>query len=728
MSTGSGGGAQVGAGGAGGGAGTSVGAPSSGGGSGGDPFGPLIASLDALDKTLAGVVSGMSVTAVLDTKPLENALYNFNKVFGSTLAVFHKSLDNTFSSFTKAFDTSLIGFVGNFTTAFATSISNLSAVLATINTGGGGGGGGGRGGRRVIPRNRPLAQQEAEKIARGDNRQTGNEAMVKNVTAARNDYIQTLADKKTATITITKAVEEILINTGFKAAKIKPKTLWEKRDDVIKRDVTLREIAADTESMGYGFGPLNWLQPKFRTAEEKAKADIKRDLYNKESKIIYNKMAPSMGLPLKGVPVPKGFDWKGMAGGAGLGILFASAGAGIGLLVAKLLGPVLRKGFDPLIKATEDTISALDPFAEAINTSLAPLREFGNEVKRWSIVAGMAASFNMKRTNAEAGGNLNNLLADNAKMITGIFSSPMTGIMAAADAIGKFVEMADPAAMAVYQQTMRDTFAVIGNALKPAMIELTKMFRMFADDFNVVLQNAIPTIVISLNSLAEAFRNNLPNIIVLMERYVQDLAKMAGSASGQTDWKRLDKGYQEFVAGGMKVDRNASYFAPPPKISTGYGAPIIPYSSRQDSDSEAFEKYFKNAQKISGSKLTMDSPEGLAWIKKIIDAGVGTKKSPSTVGMARPENAAYGNVADVGREAVRRAFEGSRQQDLLRQQNRDDTREGTKQGVIEGLTAVQSNKSSPIFQRNGRIPWSPPDHGDNFGGLGQYTKDPAFIK
>ena len=257
------------------------------------------------------------------------------------------------------------------------------------------------------------------------------------------------------------------------------------------------------------------------------------------------------------------------------------------------------------------------------------------------------------------------------------------------------------------------------------MIELTKMLRMFADDFNVVLQNAIPSIVSSLKSLAEAFKNNLPNIIVLMERYVNDLAKTAKSASGQTDWKKLNEGMLEYKENNFTAKQEKEVFFDP--IFGGE----VGKNPNPKSKSQLFQEQAIAYGKLTGKKFGPNdrlTNELIADFEKVIKAGLGTNKSPSTVGMARPENAAYSNVADVGREAVRRAFEGSRQQDLLRQQNRDDTKEGTKQGVIEGLAADRANKSSPIFQRNGQIPWAPPDNGDNFGGLGQYTKDPAFAK
>ena len=89
------------------------------------------------------------------------------------------------------------------------------------------------------------------------------------------------------------------------------------------------------------------------------------------------------------------------------------------------------------------------------------------------------------------------------------------------------------------------------------------------------------------------------------------IAKIKGT--GEIDWNKLGKGYEEFIAGGMKVTpgysppwRPASYFANNANL-------------KQDSNSEVFKKFFENAQKISGSKLAMDSPDGLTWIKKIID-------------------------------------------------------------------------------------------------------------
>jgi hypothetical protein len=268
----------------------------------------------------------------------------------------------------------------------------------------------------------------------------------------------------------------------------------------------------------------------------------------------------------------------------------------------------------------------------------------------------------------------------------------MVGIMDAANMIGKFVDMVDPAAMSAFQQTMRDTFAVVGTALRPVMVELTRMLRSFADHLHPILQGAMPRILSGLQAMAEAFERNIPLITLMLEKFLGDTLKAvdkSGNLFGEElKPEKLIKDFEQYQKG-IKVDKETSGLQK-------FGERFI---YRTDRTFELTKNFIGTATKI----LKLAGKEGgieknkeflVNFLKSIIDK----TKPPSTVGLARVTEASYGGVAEVGREAVRRAFEGSRLQDLTRKNNREDIETATYNAFIKALE--QWSSGSKIYEKD----------------------------
>lgn len=420
-----------------------------------------------------------------------------------------------------------------------------------------------------------------------------------------------------------------------------------------------------------------------------------RDYLRNADKERKNPITPSFGIQPPSTPKVTngtgGFDWKKLGTAAGLGFAF-TGGAGIAAAAIVKLMPKLLKAFEPVVDLGNALVDSLDPFAEAVNTALTPLRDLANQLKRFSMLGGYGASFNMNRINAEFEANLNNLMGDMLKTISSVFSNPMVGIMDAANMIGKFVDMVDPAAMSAFQQTMRDTFAVIGTALRPVMVELTRMLRSFADHLHPILQGAMPRILSGLQAMAEAFERNIPLITLMLEKFLGDTLKAvdkSGNLFGEElKPEKLIKDFEQYQKG-IKVDKETSGLQK-------FGERFI---YRTDRTFELTKNFIGTATKI----LKLAGKEGgieknkeflVNFLKSIIDK----TKPPSTVGLARVTEASYGGVAEVGREAVRRAFEGSRLQDLTRKNNREDIETGTYNAFIKALE--QWSSGSKIYEKD----------------------------
>jgi hypothetical protein len=383
-----------------------------------------------------------------------------------------------------------------------------------------------------------------------------------------------------------------------------------------------------------------------------------------------------------------GFDWKKLLGAAGLGFAF-TGGAGVAAAAIVKLLPKVVKAFEPVIDLGNALVDSLDPLAETINSALTPFRDLANQLKRFSVLGGFGASFNMNRINAQFESNLNDLMGSMLETVSSIFSNPLAGIMNAASMIGKFVDMVDPAAMALFQQTMRDTFAVIGTALRPAMFELSKMLRSFADHLHPVLQGAMPRIMSGLESLATAFEKNLPLITLMIEKFVGDFTKQIDKSGSlfenALDPKKLMKDFENYQKG-IKVKEETG----------GFEKAFERFVYRTDREFELKKGFQSTANlilKLAGKEGGIEKNKDFltSFLKTIIDK----TKPASTVGLARVTDASYGGVAEVGREAVRRAFEGSRLQDLTRKNNREDIETATYNAFIKALE--QWSSGSKIY-------------------------------
>jgi hypothetical protein len=461
---------------------------------------------------------------------------------------------------------------------------------------------------------------------------------------------------------------------------------------------------------GFMPGPLSKMDKQVKTVEEEVKDLLTKATRRKEVNKLYNEQAASMGLPPRGPNKPTtagagGFDWKKLLGAAGLGFAF-TGGAGVAAAAIVKLLPKVVKAFEPVIDLGNALVDSLDPLAETVNTALTPFRDLANQLKRFSVLGGFGASFNMNRINAQFESNLNDLMSNMLDTISSIFSNPLAGIMNAASMIGKFVDMVDPAAMSAFQQTMRDTFAVIGTALRPAMIELTRMLRSFADHLHPVLQGAMPRILSGLQAMAEAFERNIPLITLMLERFLGDITKQVDQ-SGRMFGEELKpetilKGLQEY----NKPTELSSFEKAKPKgfwaqLFEGVGSSELnTYSVQKDRDlpglpkkSETLLKFESTLNKIlmvAGKEGGIEKNKEFlnTFLKSIVDK----EKLKSTVGLARVTDASYGGVAEVGREAVRRAFEGSRLQDLTRQNNREDIEQGTYAAFKKALDEFKSGE------------------------------------
>lgn len=463
---------------------------------------------------------------------------------------------------------------------------------------------------------------------------------------------------------------------------------------------------------GFMPGPLSKMDKQVKTVEEEVKDLLTKATRRKEVNKLYNEQAANMGLPPRGPTGPKGlpsgsggFDWKKLGSAAGLGFAF-TGGAGIAAAAIVKLLPKLLKAFEPVVELGNALVDSLDPFAEAVNTALTPLRDLANQLKRFSMLGGYGASFNMNRINAEFEANLNNLMGDMLKTISSVFSNPMVGIMDAANMIGKFVDMVDPAAMSLFQQTMRDTFAVIGTALRPAMIELTRMLRSFADHLHPVLQGAMPRIMSGLQALAEAFERNMPLITLMIERFVGDLTKQvdkSGTLFGEElKPENILKGLSEFNKS-SKENKLAKEKTVMDRFIEGLSMADTVAGGKESAQATitSFEKTLLRVLMVAGKEGGIEKNRTFltSFLKSIVDK----EKLKSTVGLARVTEASYGGVAEVGREAVRRAFEGSRLQDLTRQNNREDIETATYNAIIKALEQFKTGEK--IYEK------SPPHSG-----------------
>lgn len=444
---------------------------------------------------------------------------------------------------------------------------------------------------------------------------------------------------------------------------------------------------------GFMPGPLSKMDKQVKTVEEEVKDLLTKATRRKEVNKLYNEQAASMGLPPRGPNKPTtagagGFDWKKLLGAAGLGFAF-TGGAGVAAAAIVKLLPKVVKAFEPVIDLGNALVDSLDPLAETINSALTPFRDLANQLKRFSVLGGFGASFNMNRINAQFESNLNDLMGSMLETVSSIFSNPLAGIMNAASMIGKFVDMVDPAAMALFQQTMRDTFAVIGTALRPAMFELSKMLRSFADHLHPVLQGAMPRIMSGLESLATAFEKNLPLITLMIEKFVGDFTKQIDKSGSlfenALDPKKLMKDFENYQKG-IKVKEETG----------GFEKAFERFVYRTDREFELKKGFQSTANlilKLAGKEGGIEKNKDFltSFLKTIIDK----TKPASTVGLARVTDASYGGVAEVGREAVRRAFEGSRLQDLTRKNNREDIETATYNAFIKALE--QWSSGSKIY-------------------------------
>lgn len=427
-----------------------------------------------------------------------------------------------------------------------------------------------------------------------------------------------------------------------------------------------------------------------------------RDYLRNADKERKNPITPSFGVqPPKGPMGPKGlpsgsggFDWKKLGTAAGLGFAF-TGGAGIAAAAIVKLLPKMAKAFEPVVDLGNALVDSLDPLAETVNTALTPFRELANQLKRFSVLGGFGASFNMNRINAQFESSLNDLMGNMLDTISSIFSNPLAGIMNAASMIGKFVDMVDPAAMSLFQQTMRDTFAVIGTALRPAMIELTKMLRSFADHLHPVLQGAMPRIMSGLQALAEAFERNMPLITLMIERFVGDLTKQvdkSGTLFGEElKPENVLKGLFEFNKS-SKENKSAKEKTVLDRFIEGLSMADTVAGGKESAQATitSFEKTLLRVLMVAGKEGGIEKNRAFltSFLKSIVDK----EKLKSTVGLARVTDASYGGVAEVGREAVRRAFEGSRLQDLTRKNNREDIEQGTYAAFKKALDEFKSGE------------------------------------
>lgn len=449
---------------------------------------------------------------------------------------------------------------------------------------------------------------------------------------------------------------------------------------------------------GFMPGPLSKMDKQVKTVEEEVKDLLTKATRRKEVNKLYNEQAASMGLPPRGPNKPTtagagGFDWKKLLGAAGLGFAF-TGGAGVAAAAIVKLLPKVVKAFEPVIDLGNALVDSLDPLAETVHSNLTVFSDLANQLKRFSVLGGFGASFNMNRINAQFESNLNDLMGSMLETVSSIFSNPLAGIMNAASMIGKFVDMVDPAAMALFQQTMRDTFAVIGTALRPAMFELSKMLRSFADHLHPVLQGAMPRIMSGLQSLAEAFERNIPLITLMIERFLGDMTKQvdkSGKLFGdELKPENITKDLQDYLNSKLKEKEEAPKTWWQQVLRAGReaeegNAGIIPISK--------FEIIANKILTVAGKEGGIEKNKDFltSFLKTIIDK----TKPASTVGLARVTDASYGGVAEVGREAVRRAFEGSRLQDLTRKNNREDIETATYNAFIKALE--QWSSGSKIY-------------------------------
>jgi hypothetical protein len=434
-----------------------------------------------------------------------------------------------------------------------------------------------------------------------------------------------------------------------------------------------------------------------------------RDYLRNADKERNNPITPSFGIQPPFTPKVTngtgGFDWKKLGTAAGLGFAF-TGGAGIAAAAIVKLMPKLLKAFEPVVELGNALVDSLDPFAEAVNTALTPLRDLANQLKRFSMLGGYGASFNMNRINAEFEANLNNLMGDMLKTISSVFSNPMVGIMDAANMIGKFVDMVDPAAMSAFQQTMRDTFAVIGTALRPVMVELTRMLRSFADHLHPILQGAMPRILSGLQAMAEAFERNIPLITLMLEKFLGDITKQIGKSGNlfgdELKPENLVKSLTDYNKENKFLNADFNFLDSAQRVAKQAitGGTVGAYT-KSERDALKAQRLFEKLLTVAGKEGGIEKNKEFlsSFIKSIVDK----TKPPSTVGLARVTDSAYGGVAEVGREAVRRAFEGSRLQDLTRKNNREDIETGTYNAFIKALEQFKTGEK--IYEK------SPPHSG-----------------
>lgn len=471
--------------------------------------------------------------------------------------------------------------------------------------------------------------------------------------------------------------------------------------------------------------------------------------------------------------------------------VFKSIGPQIGSRIAGMLaGPIVGAVTGIFIRAGDFLMKAFAPAIDVVAKSMTLLqaqidlsaKSFGQSLlKLKALDAGYVISMSRIKalslaidaskigflTISKMSFMLGNVLSVTMDMVMDAFVDPINALPKLGKALANFVQYFDPTAVARFNQAMKDMYAVIGAALKPALDAVTKAMRMLADYLVQQLPTLLPVIQQLSDKFVQLFADNLPNVIATLITFAEviqeTLNTVFGSFNTFTEGIKTITGYIDVLAFSfellatvvsiavgalagpwvgtiMAVVGILDYFEE--AIGSAYDTLVgwvTNLTSYLGFDTAAkaikgFADGVASATKWIFDKLKMLNP--LTWFageaadsvrtltkatNEFADKFETNKKklamqkpqAGGSIGFAAPTQASYTGIADVSKEAAKRAFESSGKggAELLQKKANEVMVDilpkialgivNWPQMLVNGLNALENAKGVPVPQQQG---------------------------
>lgn len=359
------------------------------------------------------------------------------------------------------------------------------------------------------------------------------------------------------------------------------------------------------------------------------------------------------------------------------------------------------------------------------------------------------------------------MLSQTMDMVMDAFVDPINALPKLGKALANFVQYFDPTAVARFNQAMRDMYAVIGALLKPALDAVTKAMRMLADYLVQQLPTLLPVIQQLSDKFVQLFADNLPNVIstlILFAEVIQETMTIVfGGFNSLTQGIKTMTGYVDALAFSFELLTTA--------VSIGIGLFMGPWTAGvmavvgildyfEEAIGSAYDTlvgWVANLTSYLGFDTVAKAIRGFAdgvasatqwifdklkWLNPLtwyagkaadsvrdmtkatnqfadkLDANkkklaMQRPQAGGSIGFAAPTQASYTGIADVSKEAAKRAFEASGKggAELLQKKANEvmvDVLPKIALGIVNwpqmlvnGLNALENAKGVPVPQQQG---------------------------